>query len=520
MSTTNSQHRTLNNAVFHTLPWAFSAILGLAFTPYIVNGFGAEVYGILSIVLAIVGYLSFLDLNLGLAVVKYVAEYRGEGNVAKVNEVIGTTLLLFLTIGLAGGVALLLSADVISIRFLKIDRSLVATARSAISIGAIGFLVTLILSAATGVVNGLNRFDITGKVTIVSSILISVGTVLLVKFKLGIEWVLVLNVVIELFGVGIMMFAAKRVLPSLTFQPVFHGTMTKRILRFGGYTFLGRLAQLITFQGDRIITGILLGSSAVTFYAIPFTLTQRLMGAVTRLAGVTFPLASELQGRNDLDDVKDMYLNASRIIFAFSTAVALPMLIFGKTFLGAWMGLEFERNTGLVLQLATVALYLNTMTQVPSFVLNGLGYVKITGLFSVATAGSELALIYPLSSIMGVSGVAASFLFSQSVMNPIFLTYVNRKILGVPMAELLKDVYARPVILAVFVGAAAAALPLNGTGNVFLVIGAMALTGLFYLSVAVGIGVFTHAERHTVISYLQSLTQRTRFPRKASEENG
>jgi O-antigen/teichoic acid export membrane protein len=154
------------------------------------------------------------------------------------------------------------------------------------------------------------------------------------------------------------------------------------------------------------------------------------------------------------------------------------------------------------------------MTQVPSLVLNGLGHVRITGFLSVTGAGLNLALIYPLSSIMGVSGITASLLVSQLVMAPIFLTYVNRKIIGVPMVELLKDVYARPLILAIFVGGVAAALPLDATENIFFVIGAMGLTGLLYFSFAIGIGVFTYAERQTALSYIQALTRRTqsRFP--------
>jgi O-antigen/teichoic acid export membrane protein len=491
--------------VFNTLPWAVSAILGLVFTPYIVHGFGAEAYGVLSVVLAIVGYLSFLDLNLGSAVVKYVAEYQGQGCVAKVNDVIGTTVFLFLIIGVTGGVALLLLADTIFIQLLKIDPNLVPTVRSMISIGAIGFLVTLLLSAATGVVHGLNRFDITGRVTIVSSILISLGTVLAVKFKFGIASVVVLNVVVELCGIGALIFVAKRVLPGLSVKPLLRGNMRKKILRFGGYTFLSRLASLITFQGDRILAGVLLGSSAVTFYVVPVMLTQKFMGAVWRLAAVTFPLASELQGKNDLDHIKDLYLNASRIIVAFATAAALPMLIFGKNFLSAWMGSEFERNTGLVLQLATVALYLDTMSQVPSLVLNGLGHVRITGLFSVAGAGLNFAVILLLSSIMGVSGIAASLLLSEIVTVPIFLTYVHHKIIGLPIVGLLKEVYARPLILAVVVGAAALALPLDSSGNIFLTIGAMALTGVTYLALAISAGVFNRDERQVVISYLRTL---------------
>src|SRR5690242_8472326 len=103
MGTLSGQVRVLNNAVFNTLPWAVSATLGVVFTPYIVHGFGAEAYGVLAIVLSVVGYLSFLDLNLGEAVVKYVAEYKGEESLEKVTDVIGTSISLFLAIGITGG---------------------------------------------------------------------------------------------------------------------------------------------------------------------------------------------------------------------------------------------------------------------------------------------------------------------------------------------------------------------------------------------------------------------------------
>ena len=507
ISTASGQHRTLNNAVFNTLPWAVSAILGLVFTPYIVHGFGAEAYGVLSVVLAIVGYLSFLDLNLDSAVVKYVAEYQGEGSVAKVNEVIGITICLFLTIGITGGLALLLSADLILTRFLKIDPNLITTARSAISIGAVGFLAGLFLSAVTGVVNGLNRFEITSGVKVVSSILISLGTVSLVKFGFGFEWVVALNVATSLLGFGILLCASKSLLPGISFKPVRSGKMTRTILRFGGYTFLGRLSHLIHFQADKVIAAVLLGSSAVTFYAVPSMLVQRIMDVITRLAYVTYPLVSELQGRKNLERIKDVYRDASRITLVLATAILLPVLIFGNKFFAAWMGPEFERNTGFVLQLSTVAFYLITLTNVPSLVLNGLGHVRITGLFSMTGGVLYLALIYPLTTVMGVSGIAASLLISRIVMVPIFLTYANRKVMGLPMVELLKDVYARPVILAVCVAGAARGLPLAGIQNIFLLIGAMALTGVIYLTFAISIGVFNREERQVVISYLHGLTR-------------
>jgi O-antigen/teichoic acid export membrane protein len=260
------------------------------------------------------------------------------------------------------------------------------------------------------------------------------------------------------------------------------------------------------FQADKVIAGVLLGTSYVTFYTVPSSLVQRMMDVTSRLAYVTYPLVSELQGRNDLDRIRDVYLNASRIMLALATAITLPLLIFGNRFLATWMGPAFERNTGSVVQLSTLALYLITMTQVPSLVLNGLGHVRITGLFSVAGAGLYFALMYPLTSIMGVSGIAASLLASRLVMVPIFLVYANRKVIGLPMVKLLGAVYIKPVSLGLFMWLLLVSLPLERVHNIFLLIGTMAVTGALYLGVAIGIGIIKPGERQAMISYLYALT--------------
>jgi O-antigen/teichoic acid export membrane protein len=480
----------------------------MAFTPYIVHGFGEEAYGALAIVLGIVGYLSFLDLNLGQAALKYVAEFRGEGSLAKINDVAGTIIFLFLGIGIIGGLALLLSVDTISTRFLKIRPDLVQTTRSALYIGAVGFPAILILSAATGIVNGLNRFDITGKMTIGSSILIAVGTVSLIKFGYGIEWVVALNVGASLLGFGVLIRTAKRVMPGLKCKPVFRGKMAGVVLGFASYTVLGRFAFVMTFECDKLLAGVLLGSSYVTFYSVPAMLAKRIMDAITRCAYVTYPMFSELQGRKALEQVTDLYLNASRIVFVLATSIALPLLIFGNKFLVAWMGHEFAGNAGMVMQLSTVALYLVAATQVPSLLLNGLGFVKITGLFALLGAGLSLALIYPLTSIMGmgVDGIAASFLISRIVSVPAFLIVANRKIIGLSIVKLLREVYVRPVILGALVWAVVCVLPIYRVHNIFLTIGAMALTSMLYIASAMIVGLFTNTERQAVITYVRKLS--------------
>src|SRR5207253_2884864 len=98
-----------------------------------------------------------------------------------------------------------------------------------------------------------------------------------------------------LLGIVILMWAARRVVPGLSIKPALHARQMRRMLRFCGYTSLGRLSYLMHFQSDKVILGILLGTSYVTFYSVPLSLILQLLviSKITRLfsghaAGILF----------------------------------------------------------------------------------------------------------------------------------------------------------------------------------------------------------------------------------------
>ena len=132
--------RTINNAVFNVISWIIPIIFSLVFLPYIVHKIGDEEYGILTLILTVIGYFSILDLGLENAVIKYVAEYNAEGNTKKTNDVIQTTFLIYIFLGLFGGVILFSISGILVKYFLKIPPELISDAYTAFCLGAIGLL--------------------------------------------------------------------------------------------------------------------------------------------------------------------------------------------------------------------------------------------------------------------------------------------------------------------------------------------------------------------------------------------
>src|SRR6266404_1609044 len=77
-------------------------VVALAAMPFIVRGLGPERFGVLSIVWAVLGSFTLLDLGLGRSTTKFVAECLGRGDIQKFPGLFWTSLWSQLLIGIVG----------------------------------------------------------------------------------------------------------------------------------------------------------------------------------------------------------------------------------------------------------------------------------------------------------------------------------------------------------------------------------------------------------------------------------
>jgi O-antigen/teichoic acid export membrane protein len=237
---------------------------------------------------------------------------------------------------------------------LKIPRDLIPVAYNCFCIGAAGFFLTMVLSAFSAIPNGLNRYDVTSLMTFVMGTATMLGTVLVLYLGHGLLHVVCLNFGISLVGVICYPFILKKILPGVRLVPVLRLPVLRKVLSYGIYSFFSRIAYLLSYQSDRVVMGAVIGISSVTYYVVPFTLVSRVTNITVRIGSVIFPAISELQGRDRFDTITRLYLISSRIILIISTAICLPLVLFGDRFLTLWMGPAFGNRASLVLVLLTI----------------------------------------------------------------------------------------------------------------------------------------------------------------------
>src|ERR1043166_1959579 len=184
-STTSTSRPPMDPALVKRVSWNtatnyaarfFGIVVGLVLTPFILREIGAASYGLWVLVGSVAGYGSLLDLGIGNALIKYVAEYRARQDYTQARRMVATALLLFSGLGVAVIVLSGLCAPLFPslFRVAEADRD---TAAWLVFLAMSGLGLWLPCSTTGAVLRGLHRFDLVNLLQVATTLMNALGTV-------------------------------------------------------------------------------------------------------------------------------------------------------------------------------------------------------------------------------------------------------------------------------------------------------------------------------------------------------
>ena len=432
------------NAAFNLLGAAAPALLSVLTLPYIVGKLGTVDFGLLILVTAIMGYFAMIDISVTAGSTKFVAQYNASGEHHKVHATASFGLVVYLCIGLAGMLGMLIFARLLVMRVFSVPVERSDVAVLAVQIAAVGFLIGQVLAYLQSLPGALMRYDVSGRLEASFGTLVPLLTVAALAMGHGLIEVVALRVVMGVLQIAVLLTLLRKLLPGWRFSwPDAH--LRRQLFGFSAYSFLSRLAALTYAHADRLLISARVGVAALSYFAVPSTLVNRVMSLVFRLSGVMLPHASALAAAGREDDLRRHYLLASRYLFFLNGAIALTLAILAHPILATWLSAEFARNGAVVMALIALALWLDSLTNLPSLLNDGLGHPKVTGLFAVSRAVLGLLLIAVGIDLAGIAGAAAGHLLASFVMTSLFLLWVHGRTVPVGLLEVARQAYCAPL---------------------------------------------------------------------------
>lgn len=437
----------LANSIRNLAGAAIPAALSIVTIPLIVKALGDESYGAFTLISSIIGYFALLDINVTSGSVKYVAEHNAKGERQELLEVINFGGLMYVAIGFIGAAAIFYCAEPLTTHVFAISRQLTPLFISTLHIAALGFLVSQLQVYLNSIPQSLQRFDVTAALEIIFGIGVPLGSIGLLWLGYGLWEMVVFRVAASAVNVLILLVVVGRLIPD------FHwvwpsGLVARKLAAFSGYSYLSRIAAVTYTHADKLIIGALVSMSELAYYAVPATLVNRLLGLTFRMGSVLYPVASELDARGDHANLERIYLSATRYLNFINTFFVMAVSLFAYQILYWWLGETFAVQGRWIMIMMALSMLIDSFTNLPSLLNDGLGHPRITGVFAVIRALAGLVLTLALTKLMGIAGAALSHLIASTLLSVIFLVFVHRRTLPVSLGRVIVHSYLPTALIA------------------------------------------------------------------------
>jgi len=407
-STSVDGRRLAKNTAFNLAGQVLPLVAGIGLIPYIIRELGPDRFGMLGIIWVVFGYFSLLDFGLGRATTKFLAEWLAKGELGQVSEMVWSSILLQVLLGMVGGTLIAILTPILVQRVLKTPPSLVGEARIAFYILAAVLPAVLAGSGLRAVLEGCQRFDIANMLRIPSSILAFAIPAVAVAAGLRLPGVVLWMGISRVGFTFAHGFYCLRVLPSLRTKPLFRSSVLFPLLSFGGWVTVSNIVNPILLSMDRFMLGSLVSMAMVGYYTAPFEAVINLWLVPESLMATIYPACSAL-GPVRTSDLQNLYSRSIRYIFCALAPVSLALILFARPIVEKWLGPAFVDKSAVPLQILAAGVFVNSFAHVPYCFLQALGRPDTTAKLLLAELIPYGLLTWWMVGQHGIVGAAAAW---------------------------------------------------------------------------------------------------------------
>jgi O-antigen/teichoic acid export membrane protein len=376
--------------------------------PLLIKGLGVDRFGVLSLVLAVIGYASLFDLGLGRALTQLVASKLGTGEDHEVPSLVWTSLLLMLLLGFVGTIVVVLASPWLVHRVLRLPSSLQTESLHSFYLLGLSLPSVICTAALRGLLEAQQRFDIVNALRIPLGVFSLIGPLFVLLFSKNLGLVVAVLVGGRVIGCVAHFLLCLRTTPELHVRIAWRSSSLGPLFRFGGWMTVSNIIGPLMVTCDRFLIGALLSASAVAYYATPYELVTKLWIIPGALMGVMFP-AFSTSSTQDQNRMALLFGRSVKYLLLVLFPMVLLVIVLAQDGLKLWLGAEFAQNSARVLQWLAVGVFVNSIAHVPFALLQGVGKPDLTAKLHMLELPAYLVALWWLTTRYGINGAAMAW---------------------------------------------------------------------------------------------------------------
>ena len=498
----NSSKQIKLGAILSYFAIAFNIISGLLYTPWMEDTIGQSQYGLYALANSLIT-LFMVDFGLSAATSRYLSKYNAEGNREAAERFLGAIYKLYMIIDGVIFTVLLILFFFLDQIYVKLTPTELEQFKVVYVISALFSVINFPFVTFNGILTAYEKF-VPLKVLDFLYRAFNIGfTVIALLMGYGLYALVTVHAAVGLLILVIKFIVIRKTIPvRVKFKSSQKG-IYKEIFSFSLWVTVSSLALRLVFNITPSILSIVAGgTAAAAVFAVVTTLEGYTYMVTNAINGMFMPRISRYMAKeNGEEDLNALFVSVGKFQFVLNGLIVAGLCVVGKSFIGLWMGEEYQGAYYGVLLVVMPGLFYNAM-QIANTTMIVQKKVKTTAWVNVATGLINVALSFPLSYLLGVTGACISICVAYCV-RAVALIIIYHKKLPLDIPGFLKNCYMRmciPVLLTIAAGLAMNYFVADGGWLMFLI--KAGITAMLYLVLTFLLG-YSKAERKDVLRYIK-----------------
>jgi O-antigen/teichoic acid export membrane protein len=417
------------NTIWNLVGSGSPLLAAAACIPYTLQQLGAEGFGVLTLIWALIGYFNFFDFGAGRALTYEVSRLQTamqdalpEARRYAIHNIVKAGLLLTAVTGVLGFLLIMGFAYPLAHDWLKITPAWQHDTKIALQITALGVIPATLTSGMRGALEGLGQFKESNINKIFLGFCMFILPALSIMLHGSSLWKITVYLVLaRLITVAYGCFQLKHYLfirnklatAHLVIQD-FGGIklQIRQLVSYGFWVTVTGIVSPLMVYGDRFFVSALVGADKLSEYAIPQEGLMRLLMIPIAICGALMPVFATIASRTDLHQ---SYSSNLRRMAKIMAGLCLLTLIAAYPGFSWWISPEFAQKAFPITVVLIFGTFINGIAVVPYTLLHATGNTKTTALFHVFELFFYMALLVVLTKQFGLIGAAFAWVCRVTV---------------------------------------------------------------------------------------------------------
>ena len=325
---------------------ALSSLIPFFYTPVMLRILGESEYGLYSLSSSVISYFSLISFGFGSTIVRYITVYRASKEKDKEEKLFGFFLILYSLIAfivLVCGYCVSNNVDAIFNKGLTISE--IQKMKILIRIMTFNSAISFPISVYSSIVMSHEKYIFRRLIDMISTVMVPLGNLIALYMGFASVGMAVSSTIIQFTMLPINIIYCKNKLnihPRIGKIPF---NLIKEMISFSLFIFLGTLVDMLFWSTDKIILGMLAGSTAVAIYNIGGTFNTMVTSLSTSISSVLTPRITTMVVEDaSTEQFTDYFIKIGRLQFIIVALIISGFTVFGKQFIILWAGKKYLKS--------------------------------------------------------------------------------------------------------------------------------------------------------------------------------